>query len=138
MSKSATNEEYAEVAKTNEIANRQMKHVEVKGKEILIANIDGKIYALNDRCGHMNALLSMGNIANDNAVTCPFHGARFDITTGKKVKEPILTPSQEMEPLPKTWQLYLEHAGQLMAHIKTYDQEVYETKIEGDTIKIKI
>jgi nitrite reductase/ring-hydroxylating ferredoxin subunit len=138
MSKSATNEEYVEVAKTNEIANRQMKHVEVKGKEILIANIDGKFYALNDRCGHMNALLSMGNIANDNIVTCPFHGARFDITTGKKVKEPILTPSQEMEPLPKTWQLYLEHAGQLMAHIKTYDQEVYETKIEGDTIKIKI
>ena len=138
MSKSATNEEFVEVAKTNEIANRQMKHVEVKGKEILIANIDGKFYALNDRCGHMNALLSMGNIANDNIVTCPFHGARFDITTGKKVKEPILTPSQEMEPLPKTWQKYLEHAGQLMAHIKTYDQEVYETKIEGDTIKIKI
>jgi nitrite reductase/ring-hydroxylating ferredoxin subunit len=138
MSKSATNEEYVEVAKTNEIANRQMKHVEVKGKEILIANIDGKFYALNDRCGHMNALLSMGNIANDNIVTCPFHGARFDITTGKKVKEPILTPSQEMEPLPKTWQLYLEHAGQLMAHIKTYDQELYETKIEGDNIKIKI
>ena len=131
-------EEYVEVAKTNEIANRQMKHVEVKGKEILIANIDGKFYALNDRCGHMNALLSMGNLANDNAVTCPFHGARFDITTGKKVKEPILTPSQEMEPLPKTWQLYLEHAGQLMAHIKTYDQEVYDTKVEGDTIKIKI
>jgi nitrite reductase/ring-hydroxylating ferredoxin subunit len=131
-------EEYVEIAKTNEIANRQMKHVEVKGKEIVIANIDGKFYALNDRCGHMNALLSMGNIANDNIVTCPFHGARFDITTGKKVKEPILTPSQEMEPLPKTWQLYLEHAGQLMAHIKTYDQEVYETKIEGDTIKIKI
>jgi nitrite reductase/ring-hydroxylating ferredoxin subunit len=133
-------EEYIEIAKTNEIANRQMKHVEVKGrgKEILIANIDGKFYALNDRCGHMNALLSMGNLANDNIVTCPFHGARFDITTGKKVKEPILTPSQEMEPLPKTWQLYLEHAGQLMAHIKTYDQEVYETIIEGDNIKIKI
>ncbi len=39
MSKSATNEEYVEVAKTNEIANRQMKHVEVKGKEILIASV---------------------------------------------------------------------------------------------------
>ena len=138
MIKSATNDEYIEIAKINEIANRQMKHVEVKGREILIANIDGKFYALNDRCGHMNALLSMGNLANDNIVTCPFHGARFDITTGKKVKEPILTPSQEMEPLPKTWQMYLEHAGQLMAHIKTYDQEIYETKIEGDSVKIKI
>ena len=84
------------------------------------------------------AFLSTDNIVNDNIVTCPFHGASFDIISGKKVKEPILTPSQEMEPLPKTWQMYLEHAGQLMAHIKTYDQEIYETKIEGDTIKIKI
>ena len=115
-----------------------MKHVEVKGKEILIANIDGKFYALNDRCGHMNALLSMGNLANDNTITCPFHGARFDIITGKKVKEPILTPSQEMESLPKTCQKYMEYAGQLMADIKTYDQEIYEIKIEGDSIKIKI
>jgi nitrite reductase/ring-hydroxylating ferredoxin subunit len=131
-------EEYVEIAKTNEIANRQMKHVEVRGKEILIANIDGKFYALNDRCGHMNALLSMGNIANDNTVTCPFHGARFDIISGKKVKEPVLTPSQEMEPLPKTWQQYMEYAGQLMAHIKTYDQEIYQIKIEGDIIKMKI
>ena len=78
MSKSATNEEYVEVAKTSEITNRQMKHVEVKGKEILIANINGKFYALNDRCGHMNALLSMGNLANDNIVTCPFHGASWE------------------------------------------------------------
>src|SRR5918996_1543818 len=138
MSKSATNEEYIEIAKTNEIANRRMKHVEVNGKEILIANIDGKFYALNDRCAHMNALLSMGNLANDNIITCPFHGARFDIITGKKVKEPVLTPSQEMEPLPKTWQLYLEHAGQLMSHIKTYDQHTFETKIEGTTIKVKV
>jgi nitrite reductase/ring-hydroxylating ferredoxin subunit len=94
---------YVNVAKANEIGNRQMKHVEIGGKEILIANIDGKFYAINDRYGHMNALLSMGNLA-ENAVTCPFHGARFDITTGKKIKEPVLTPSQQMEPLPKTWQ----------------------------------
>ena len=54
----------------------------------------------------MSALLSMDNLANDNIVTCPFHGARFDITTGKKVKESVLTPSQEIEPLPKIWQKY--------------------------------
>jgi nitrite reductase/ring-hydroxylating ferredoxin subunit len=43
MSKSATNEEYIEIAKTNEITNRQMKHVEVNGKEILIANTNRKL-----------------------------------------------------------------------------------------------
>jgi uncharacterized short protein YbdD (DUF466 family) len=43
-----------------------------------------------------------------------------------------------MEPVLKTWQKYLEHAGQLMVHVKTYDQEIYETIIEGDSVKIKI
>ena len=86
----------------------------------------------------MNALLSSDNIVNDKIVTCLLHRIRFDITTDTKIKDTILTPSQEMEPLPKTWQKYLEHAGQLMAHIKTYDQEIYETIIEGDSVKIKI
>ena len=54
----------------------------------------------------MNALLSSDNIVTDNIVTCLFHRIRFDITTGAKIKDPILTPSQEMKPLPKTWQKY--------------------------------
>ena len=87
----------------------------------MLANVDGKFYVLEDRCGHMNALLSMGNVTG-NIVTCPFHGAKFDVTYGKKLSEPVLIPSQEMEPLPKTWQKYLEYAGQLIFHIKTYDQ----------------
>jgi nitrite reductase/ring-hydroxylating ferredoxin subunit len=129
--------EYIEVAKVNEISDGKMKHVEVDGKEVLIANVGGKFYAISDRCGHMNALLSMGNLTG-NTVTCPFHGAKFDVTTGKKVSEPILTPSQEMEPLPQTWQKFFENVGQLMSHIKTYNQAVYETKIDGGSIKIKL
>jgi len=132
------NESFVEVAKIDEIPSGNMKHVELDGKEIVVANLDGKFYAMDDRCGHMNALLSMGNISNEGVVTCPFHGARFDINTGKKVKEPVLTPSQEMEPLPKTWQNYMEHAGQLMSHIKTYDQQTYEVLVDGNRIKIRI
>ena len=127
-----------EVGKVDEIPIGKMKHVEVNGKEIVISNIDGKFYAMDDRCGHMNARLSMGNISNDSIVTCPFHGARFDATTGKKVKESVLTPSQQMEPLPKTWQNYLEHAGELMSYIKTYDQQTYEVQVEDNKIKVRI
>ena len=129
--------EYIEVAKVNEISDGKMKHVEVDGKEILIANVGGKFYAVSDRCGHMNALLSMGNLTG-NTVTCPFHGAKFDVTTGRKLSEPILTPSQEMEPLPQTWQKFFENVGQLMSRIKTYNQAVYETKIDEDSIKVKL
>jgi nitrite reductase/ring-hydroxylating ferredoxin subunit len=129
--------EFVEVAKVSEISDGKMKHVEVDGKEVLIANVGGKFYAISDRCGHMNALLSMGNLTG-NTVTCPFHGAKYDVTTGKKLSEPILTPSQEMEPLPQTWQKFFENVGQLMAHIKTYDQIVYETILDGDSVKIKL
>ena len=81
-------DEFLEVGKVDEIPLGKMKHVEVQGKEIAISNVGGKFYAMDDRCGHMNARLSMGNISNDSIVTCPFHGARFDDTTGKKIKEP--------------------------------------------------
>ena len=127
-----------EVAKVDEIPLGKMKHVEVNGKEIVISNVGGKLYAMDDRCGHMDARLSMGNVSSDSIVTCPFHGARFDVITGKKVKEPVLTPSQQMEPLPKTWQNYLEHAGELMSYIKAYDQQTYEVQVEGNVIKIRI
>ena len=131
-----TKNEFIEVAKVSEISDGKMKHVEVDGKEVLIANVGGKFYAIGDRCGHMNALLSMGNLTG-NTVTCPFHGAKFDVTTGRKLSEPILTPSQEMEPLPQTWQKFFENVGQLMSHIKNYNQTVYETRIDEDSIKIK-
>lgn len=128
--------EFVEVAKVHEITNGKMKHVEVEGKDVLLANIDGKFYAMNDRCGHMNALLSMGNLTG-NLVTCPFHGARFDVTTAKKMSEPNLNPPQNMEPLPPTWQKFFENVGQLMGHIKTLDQTMYETRVDEDSIKIK-
>jgi nitrite reductase/ring-hydroxylating ferredoxin subunit len=129
--------DFVEVAKISEIPSGKMKRTEVNGKEIMIANVNGKFYALTDRCGHMNALLSMGNLTG-NTVTCPFHGAKFDVTTGKKLTEPILTPPPEMEPSPTNWQKFFENVGQLMSHIKTYDQTTYETRLAGDRIKIKI
>jgi len=130
------NQDYVEAGKVSEITNRHMKHVEINGKEITIANLDGKFYAFADRCGHMNARLSGGSI-NQNEVTCPFHAAKFDITSGKKIGEPVLEIPPGMEPLPPSWQKYMEIVGQQMSFIKTYDQETYEVKVEGDTIKIR-
>jgi nitrite reductase/ring-hydroxylating ferredoxin subunit len=130
------NQDYVEVCKVSEISNGQMKHVEINGKEIVIANLNGKFYAFAERCGHMNARLSRGNI-NQNVVTCPFHAAKFDVTSGKKIGEPVLEIPPGMEPLPPTWQKYMETVGQEMSYIKTYDQETYEVKVEGNSIKIR-
>lgn len=130
------NQDYAEVGKVPEIDNGQMKHVEINGKEIVIANLNGKFYAFAERCGHMNARLSRGNI-NQNIVTCPMHGAKFDIISGKKMGEPMLETPPGMDPLPSSWQKIFEIAGKEMSYIKTHDQETYEVKVEGDLIKIR-
>jgi nitrite reductase/ring-hydroxylating ferredoxin subunit len=131
------NQDFVEAGRVSEIKKGQMKHTEIDGKEIVIANLDGTFYAFSDRCGHMGARLSRGNL-NQTIVTCPFHAAKFDITTGKKVGEPVLEIPPDMEPLPPKWQKYMEIVGQEMSYIKTYDQESYGVKIEGDTIKIKV
>jgi nitrite reductase/ring-hydroxylating ferredoxin subunit len=132
----AQDQNYVEAGKVSEITNGQMKHAEINGKEIVIANLDGKFYAFAERCGHMNARLSRGNI-NQNIVTCPFHAAKFDITSGKKIGEPVLETPPGMEPLPPKWQKYMEIVGKEMSYIKTYDQETYEVKVEGNSIKIR-
>ena len=131
------NIDYVEACKVNEIDNGQMKHVEINGKEIAIANVDGKFYAFSDRCSHMNARLSRGNI-RQGVVTCPFHAAKFDVTSGKKISEPVLEIPPGMEPLPPSWQKYMGVVAQEMSFIKTNDQGIYDVKVEGDTIKIRV
>ena len=76
------------VCDLSEIPIGKMKHFEVDGKEILIANVDGKFYAIGDRCGHMSARLSMGTL-DKNIVICPQHFSRFDVITGKVVSGPV-------------------------------------------------
>jgi nitrite reductase/ring-hydroxylating ferredoxin subunit len=65
------------------------------------------------------------------------HGARFDITTGKKVSDPKM-PSINIQALPENMQKYLEYVGQLLSHIKTYDQDNYEVRVEGTSIKLRL
>ena len=126
------------VADVNEVPAGKMKHVEVGEKEILLANSEGKVYALCDRCSHTNAPLSMGAL-NGKVVTCPMHGARFDVTTGKKIAEPMaLDPSKFPEPIPVSLQKMFAHSDQILSKVKTYDQPTYETSVEGDRIKVRI
>jgi nitrite reductase/ring-hydroxylating ferredoxin subunit len=53
-------------------------------KRILVANIDGTFHAMDAVCSHMRGDLVKGKLEK-NVVTCPRHGSRFDVTTGKVV-----------------------------------------------------
>jgi nitrite reductase/ring-hydroxylating ferredoxin subunit len=61
-----------------------MKHVEVDGMEILIANVEGQFYAVNDRCPHLHAKISEGTLKG-TTVICPRHLSSFDVTTGRVI-----------------------------------------------------
>ena len=128
--------QFVHLASVDEIPTGKMKHVEAEGNEILVANVEGKFYAICDRCSHNNIPLSMGHL-KDNIITCPMHGARFDIKTGKKSSDPVY-PSLDTASLPSNLQKYMQHAGQLMSHVKTYNQTKFEVKVEGNSLKVKI
>jgi nitrite reductase/ring-hydroxylating ferredoxin subunit len=128
-----------DVADVNDVPVGKMKHIEIGDKEILLANIDGsKVYAVCDRCSHMNAPLSMGTL-NGKVVTCAAHGARFDVTTGNKVAEPMaLDPSKFPEPLPESLEKMFARSADIMSRVKTYNQPTYETKVEGNRVKVRM
>ena len=138
MNNQSQQHKFIGIAETKDVPEGRMKHLEVDGKELLIAKVEGEVYALCDRCSHMNAPLSMGTL-NGKVVTCAMHGARFDVTTGKKVAELMaLDPSMFPEPLPESLQKMFAHSAQIQSKIKTYDQPTHEIKAQDDKIKVRI
>ncbi len=80
-------EEFICVAKTSDLLEGTGKLVEVGGKRIALF-YDGNDYrAIEDECPHRGGPLSDGEI-NGNEVSCPWHGARFDIRDGKALSPP--------------------------------------------------
>lgn len=65
--------------------------VPVDGEPIVLACWNGKIFALEDCCSHEDFPLSEGEVINGE-IECVFHGARFDIRTGKAVQLPAIRP----------------------------------------------
>lgn len=73
---------FVKVAKGDEIAPGQGKMVEVGGKKVALFNVEGSFYAIDDTCTHRGGPLSEGSL-DGKEVTCPWHGAKFDVTTGE-------------------------------------------------------
>ncbi len=69
----------------------QMLGVIIEGKDILLANIDGSLYAIDNKCSHEDALLYNGALKQD-CVECPLHGSRFSFKTGQPLEEPATEP----------------------------------------------
>ncbi len=128
---------FVEVTRTSEVPEGKMLHFEAKGHEIVVVNLQGTFYALNDRCGHMNAYLSMGALKGSNLV-CPMHFAEFDVKTGKLLSPPKEFQLPGMDKLPKKFVDYLAEVNRLVAPVKTHDLRTYDVKIIDDIIHVRI
>jgi len=80
-------ESFVKVGSLNDFRVGSMKKVQVHAKDVLVANLSGKIYAMGDECTHRQCSLSEGTI-DGTTVICPCHEGRFDFTTGKVVASP--------------------------------------------------
>ncbi len=70
--------------KTSDLPPGKMLKVESDGKAILVANMDGNYFAMDDICTHQGANLSEGTL-DGSTVTCPWHGSTWDCKTGKLI-----------------------------------------------------
>lgn len=81
--------EFISVAKVDELSNGQRLFIEIDDRPIVIFNIAGSYFAIGDVCSHDDGPLGEGEV-EDTVVTCPRHGARFDIRTGKALSLPAV------------------------------------------------
>ena len=106
---------YVKVARTSEIAVGSKQKIALDTQEILLVNIDGSYYAINNKCPHMGGSLYDGNLESD-MIVCPRHGAAFNVKTGKNVRD----------------------AKILFAKMKVKDAQSFPVKVEGADILIGI
>jgi 3-phenylpropionate/trans-cinnamate dioxygenase ferredoxin subunit len=79
------------VAKASEIPDGTTHRVVVDGIEILICNVGGTYYAIEDVCTHDGGPLDQGTLEGASVV-CPRHGATFDVRTGDALTLPAVMP----------------------------------------------
>jgi len=81
--------DFIKIATVDEIAPGQAKLVEVNGNEIALFNVGGQFHAIDNNCTHVGGPLCEGEISGFE-VTCPWHGATFDVTTGRVLGPPAV------------------------------------------------
>ncbi len=82
---------WTRVAAASEVPVDQLRAVQTDRGPVVLANHEGTIYALEDRCSHQDYPLSAGEL-EDGQVECSFHGARFDVCTGRATQLPAIAP----------------------------------------------
>jgi 3-phenylpropionate/trans-cinnamate dioxygenase ferredoxin subunit len=79
------------VASVKNIPPETTCKIVVDGNAILLCNVAGSIYAIEDVCTHDGGELDQGELEGER-IMCPRHGAYFDVTTGQALTLPAILP----------------------------------------------
>lgn len=79
--------DFVKVGKAADVKAGTVKGFVLGEHKVLIANVGGKYYALEDKCTHMGAKLSTGMLLG-NIIMCMAHSAQYDVTTGEPLSGP--------------------------------------------------
>ncbi|GAA0319324.1 Rieske 2Fe-2S domain-containing protein [Sphingomonas oligophenolica] len=79
------------VAPLTEVPQGSVKRVEIGGRSILLCHTRDGIFAVENRCSHAEQPLECGRVKN-GWISCPAHGARFDLETGEPLGGPAELP----------------------------------------------
>jgi len=85
--------QWIEVCKVSEFERESVKTTLYEDIPIAIFKIGNDFYAIVDECTHMEARLSEGNVEGE-VITCPLHGAKFNLRTGDVLSLPAASPIQ--------------------------------------------
>lgn len=72
---------FIQVARSTDLAPGRALAAEVGGRTVAVFRTAQCLYAIDDTCTHSGGPLSEGEVEG-TTVTCPWHGARFDLATG--------------------------------------------------------
>jgi 3-phenylpropionate/trans-cinnamate dioxygenase ferredoxin component len=88
--------DWVKAADLNRCPPGNLLGIEVNGEPIVLANVDGAVYALADRCSHEDHPLSDGEL-DGTELECIYHGATFDACSGNATALPAVTPVRTYE-----------------------------------------
>jgi nitrite reductase/ring-hydroxylating ferredoxin subunit len=83
--------EYVKVCEVGDVPEGTIHALDVKGKKLMIVNVEGALYAVDRTCTHEDADLSSGFLTG-STVTCPLHLSRFNVQTGAVENPPAVDP----------------------------------------------
>jgi 3-phenylpropionate/trans-cinnamate dioxygenase ferredoxin subunit len=98
---------FVRVGTVGDVPVGTLKGVDANGTAVVLANVDGAICALRDRCSHEEYPLSDGDLDGDQIV-CAYHGARFDACTGARKSLPAVLPVQAYPVDVRDGEIYVE------------------------------